>query len=189
MTKTFYLNAPCNIQKFNEHDILKNELLKLIKEQNDKPLIRKNDYYGDNVTHYDWPKNEDFNRPWVKLFYPFFLNHVNNVAISLGFINIIPRAFWYQQYMKNDTHKWHVHGNNYTGVYYLELDKQSPTTELINPTNHTEIIKIDAEEGDIVIFPSFVKHRGPLITNDKRKTIISFNYDFERIDLELLKNV
>jgi hypothetical protein len=35
-----------------------------------------------------------------------------------------------------DTHGWHTHGNNFTAVYYLELNEQSPKTELIDPDKY-----------------------------------------------------
>ena len=41
---------------------------------------------------------------------------------------------------------------------------------------------MDAKEGDIVIFPSFIIHRSPKITEDVEKIIISFNLDFDEID-------
>ena len=89
---------------------------------------------------------------------------------------------WYQQYTKNNTHGWHIHGENYTGVYYLEFPKGSSKTELIDQYNIRKKITVNAKEGDIVIFPSFIIHRAPKIINDIRKTIISFNLQFNLIN-------
>ena len=50
-----------------------------------------------------------------------------------------------------------------------------------------EKITIDAIEGQIVIFPSFIIHRSPRIIEDVRKTIISFNIDFLLIQSSLLE--
>jgi uncharacterized RmlC-like cupin family protein len=52
-----------------------------------------------------------------------------------------------------------------------------PQTEIINPYNQKEIIKVDVKEGDILTFPSFVIHRAPVNKSNKTKTIISFNSD------------
>jgi hypothetical protein len=184
--KSFYLKSPCIVKKFNEHNILKNQILNLIEKQDKESLIQKDEYYGDNIEKLDWSKHSDFNRPWVKIFLPYFHNHLNNIANSLGFTDVLLSAIWFQQYIKNSTHGWHTHGDNYTGVYYLELDKTSPTTELVKTDTINTTVKVDAEEGDILIFPSFVKHRAPVITNDKRKTIISFNFNFNKIILNFL---
>jgi len=85
------------------------------------------------------------------------------------------------QYVKNNTHTWHVHGENYTGVYYLEFPKDSPKTELVDQLNLNKKIIIEAVEGDVVIFPSFIIHRSPKVISDLRKTIISFNLHFTKV--------
>jgi len=67
-------------------------------------------------------------------------------------------------------------------VYYLELPDNAPKTELIDQYNINKKITVDAKEGDIVIFPSFVIHRAPKMLTDDRKTIISFNLEFDIIN-------
>jgi hypothetical protein len=39
------------------------------------------------------------------------------------------------------------------------------------------------------MFPSFVIHRAPLLKEDTRKTIISFNLTFNNIQHKFLKNL
>ena len=56
--------------------------------------------------------------------------------------------------------------NNYTGVYYLQFPKGATKTQLVN---EQKIFEVDAKEGDIVIFPSFIIHRSPKITEDVEK--------------------
>jgi hypothetical protein len=41
--------------------------------------------------------------------------------------------------------------------------------------DNTTIFEIDVKEGDILIIPSMIKHRSPIVENNIRKTIISFN--------------
>jgi predicted 2-oxoglutarate/Fe(II)-dependent dioxygenase YbiX len=94
---------------------------------------------------------------------------------------------WFQQYVINDKHGWHTHAENYTGVYYLEMPEEAPKTELIDQYNINKKITIDAKEGDIVIFPSFIIHRAPKVQSDTRKTIISFNLEFYLIDEDIFK--
>ena len=69
----------------------------------------------------------------------------------------------------------------------MELPEKSTKTELINQFSQNEKITIDAIEGQIVIFPSFIIHRSPRIIEDVRKTIISFNIDFLLVQTSLLE--
>ena len=94
---------------------------------------------------------------------------------NLGLTGVRLKQLWFQQYIQNDSHQWHIHESNFTGVYYVELnDEENNKTELISgDTKLTPEVK----EGDICIFPSFVVHRCPLIQSTKRKTIISYNFD------------
>ena len=81
---------------------------------------------------------------------------------------------WFQQYLEGDTHGWHIHGDHFTGVYYLEFPEGCSQTEIVSPYNLT-IKKIDVVEGDFIVFPSHYIHRG-LPNTKKRKTIISYNF-------------
>ena len=96
---------------------------------------------------------------------------------------------WYQQYVKNNIHGWHTHGENYTGVYYLDFPKNASKTELIDQYNIHKKITIKAKEGDVVIFPSFIIHRSPKMTNDTKKTIISFNLQFNNINSSIFSTI
>ena len=49
-----------------------------------------------------------------------------------------------------------------------------------------DIFSIDVKEGDIIMFPSFIIHRAPK-NNGDRKTIISFNIDFDYPNDELVQ--
>jgi ectoine hydroxylase-related dioxygenase (phytanoyl-CoA dioxygenase family) len=94
-------------------------------------------------------------------------------------------AIWYQQYLKNSTHGWHTHSDNFTGVYYLEMDETAPKTQIINSN---KILNLNVEEGDFVIFPSYLIHRAPINLSKNRKTIISFNFNVSGIRKDILDN-
>jgi hypothetical protein len=86
---------------------------------------------------------------------------------------------WFQQYEQGSSHGYHTHTHcQFTGVYYLELPDIAPRTEMINPFDSTPTV-INVSEGDVIIFPSFIRHRAPVVQSDIRKTIISFNLSFE----------
>ena len=191
--KIIKLETSSLLEFFKPHKELKPKLLKLLqhtKLDNEvlggsyKPLSQK--YSKDKLTT-DWSQSENFSRPWAQLLYPFLKDHFNYCAVKLNYQTFKIHNLWFQQYKKGDTHGWHIHGNNYTGVYYLELPEKSTKTELINQFSQNEKITIDAIEGQIVIFPSFIIHRSPRIIEYVRKTIISFNIDFLLVQTSLLE--
>ena len=98
-------------------------------------------------------------------------------------------GYWYQQYIKNDSHYWHIHPmSNISYVYYVELSCSSLITEFYDK-DKKEIFQPNAEEGDIIVFDSHIPHRSPKILSDTRKTIISSNLVInEDIDLTQFEN-
>jgi len=174
------LETAALLDSFKNHLQVKDKLLSLIQDSKDESINQVDDYYNDSVSKLDWSKSKNFNREWVKYILPHLQEHFNKCADVLGYQESIIHRIWYQQYLKNDTHGWHVHGDNYTGVYYVEYNDTSKT-EIVNQFDQTTKYSINSKEGDIVIFPSFFIHRAPRLISDKRKTIISFNLEFNNI--------
>jgi hypothetical protein len=183
---SFDIAVPCIIRRFAYHSQLKEQLLTLMANQNNEELRLIDDYHSNFIYRLDWNKHTDFTRPWVQLFLSEFSDYLGDVANTMGFDNIVLTAIWYQQYIKDSMHGWHTHGDNYTGVYYLELHEDSPATELIDNKN---IMRLDVKEGDFVVFPSFIKHRAPKILDNNRKTIISFNFNLDMINSQFIGRI
>jgi len=181
---SFYLTF-----EFSKHLEMKEIMLGLISKQSPESLIVKDDYHGDNITKLDWSAATNFNRPWVSYFKPNLDALLNDVAVACGYIECHVDELWFQQYQLDDTHGWHTHGSNFTGVYYLDLPDTAPKTQLINPFNQEQIIMPDIKEGDILVFPSYVIHRAPKIKENINKTIVSFNCNFNKINVPMLNNI
>lgn len=175
------LEVPYIINNFDGHNAIKEDLLNLINNSKSESLVTKDDYYQDNISRLDWERREDWHREWVKKFLPLLQKNIDQMINKIGFENHNILCLWYQQYLQGGAHGWHVHGDNYTGVYYLELPEGTPTTEYCNPLNVEETDIFQVKEGDIILFPSFVIHRAIKNLSNKRKTIISFNINLERI--------
>jgi hypothetical protein len=167
---------------FKEHTLIKENLLKIIQSCKDESLKSKDEYYSDNIEKLDWSESRNFKREWVNYIINPLLKNLTEMISSMGFETYNITEIWFQQYIKNSEHGWHIHGSNYTGVYYVELNENSPQTEIMNPEDLTKKQKLNVKEGDIIIFPSFVIHKAPLLINDYRKTIVSFNINFEKIN-------
>lgn len=191
MKKTAINSFYC-VDALKEHTELKNKILDCIDQisiTSETSWSAKNNYYTDSITKLDWNMGNDFTRPWVKLFLPSFMNKLEAMFNHLGYHGVKLNDVWFQQYFKGDTHGWHIHGSTFTGVYYLEFNDQSPSTQLLDPFNQNEIITVDVKEGDLLVFPSFIIHRAPEIMTDQRKTIISFNIDLEYITEKMRKSL
>jgi len=169
-------------KQFKEHNFIKDNLLKIIKSCKDESLKSKDEYYSDSIEKLDWSESKNFKREWVNYIIEPLLNNLTEMISSIGFETYILTEIWFQQYVKNSEHGWHTHGSNYTGVYYVELNENSPQTEIMNPDDLTKKQKLNVKEGDIIIFPSFVVHKAPKLINDYRKTIVSFNINFDKIN-------
>lgn len=187
--KELQIKTKIFLGKLDGHKKIKKTVLQLIEESDSDTFKYKDSFYNDSIKKLDWNNSKTIDRPWVKILYPFIQKHFNKCAKKLGFENCYIRSLWFQQYEKYNLHHWHTHEQNYTGVYYLELPKLSPLTELVDPCNIKNKFKIKAQEGDIVIFPSFIIHSSGKILNNFQKTIVSFNLDFDKINKQTLKEL
>ena len=175
----YLLESTFIINPLEEHKQIKDEVLKLIDEQElFENLYDPND--GVNITKCDWGTSRwDRNRKWVNTLMKDLGPHLQNTIKEMGYVEFTLQEMWYQQYEKASGHGWHVHGQNWTNVYFLELPEGSPKTQFINPFDQTTISEFNVKEGDVLTFPSYVIHRAPINRGDERKTIISWNMDTE----------
>ncbi len=158
---------------FKEHKKYKAKLLKHFKQE---PLDKRNNYNMDNIYKCDFHKSTDPKRPWAEMILPDFLKSFEPFLNQMEFKKLELKDIWFQQYKKNSTHHWHIHGCSFTGVYYVNYNTKCIGTELIDPVTK-KCIMPDVKEGDLIVFPSFIKHRAPPQITNTLKTIISFNFD------------
>ena len=179
--------------KIKNHFKIKDDILSEIDKCDDDSLSSTDSYYSDSISKLDWSKSSDTERPWVKIFVPEFCEDIKEIISSMCYYKISIKHMWYQQYLEGDTHGWHIHGQHYTGVYYLEFPEGSSKTEICSPFSLNKK-QIDVKEGDFIVFPAHLIHRG-LPNKTMRKTIVSFNFDviantndgLPALNLDLLK--
>ena len=161
--------------KIKNHFEIKDKILFEIDNCIDDYLSANDLYYTDSISKLDWSKSNDPSRPWVKIFLPEFGEDIKEIISSMCYNRIDLRRVWYQQYLEGDTHGWHIHGEQFTGVYYLEFPEGCSKTEICSPFD-LKRKQIDVSEGDLIVFPAHYIHRG--LPNSKiRKTIVSFNFN------------
>jgi hypothetical protein len=153
------------------HERDKEQLLELINQQKSKQYVDKIDSIG-NTDWYD----ESHTTPYWDLFYNSIKDDLEEVYVNkLLYVDYKLDNKWFQQYYTNDTHGWHWHQKTfYNNVYFLELPEDAPPTELQIPVTG-DIIKPQIKEGDILVFPSILRHRSAPNLSNGRKTVIAFN--------------
>ena len=183
--KKYPLNYFYAVDSCEYHNEIKDKLLHLIDESNKKFVD-----LDDLKSTIDWGDATTKERKWLDYYTNYISKHLNNLLVEFHASSWKIEQIWFQQYDNDGMHDWHTHGSTYTGVYYLELDDESPMTEIIETTKDLEfgdVKTLNAKEGDLVIFPSWLPHRAPTNRSNKRKTIISFNMEF-MIDIPFCHN-
>jgi len=166
------IEVPIIIKKFDYHKEIKDKLLTII--DNHESVYFNNDWEKVKTDYYtDKREYANFLLPKINIFLEnIFINELN---FKTYMKNEMISFFWFQQYNELDTHNWHIHERSmYNLIYYVEKSDDSPSTELKSPISD-KIFSPDVNEGDILLFPSFLIHRSAPNQSDKRKTIIAFN--------------
>lgn len=130
------------------------------------------DYYENKRT--GWPYTHDFflilEEEFDKL-----LKHTDKDSLHIT-------ALWGQRYKEAQYMPTHTHGTTgYSAVVYVEFNKQEHfSTRFLAPyhsvDNHLDAFSPDVEEGDILVFPSFLLHDAPPFLSKQNRTIFSFNF-------------
>jgi|TARA_B110000444_G_C18513145_1_gene443200 hypothetical protein len=160
------------INEIKNHTKIKKQLLSYIKEAESDSLDLPNEV----ISRTDYYVEQNLNSPNSK-YWNLMLEHIrptyNNIAKKLCSKKWTIHNSWFQQYENKDEHPWHVHPTcQFSNVYYVELPNKNLVTQFIDK-------KIDAEEGCLITFPSYIYHRSAINNTNKRKTIISFNSSFQ----------
>jgi len=174
--------------EFEEHKELFLSAVKKYKKQNPTSNILKS-----NVAGYRSPSTLQS----VKEFHPLFeyicqigfkavadLDFVDcDIALTEAWLNVNDS----RQCMNSE----HVHGEVFSGVFYLQAPEGSGKLNIINPAINRmwqgchltsqknqftgESIKIEPEEGNIILFPSYIPHSVETNNHDEERISISFN--------------
>jgi hypothetical protein len=174
------------VKSFTSHNEIKNNLLSLIDNAEYKSPYAE--IAEVNITKTDW-HNSQQPREWSSYLNQILMPEMLEMYNGLGYDNFVLTEIWFQQYLKESEHGWHIHGGNFTNVYYLELPEGTPKTQLVNPYNQKDIIEVDVKEGDLLVFPSYVLHKAPKNMSSNRKTIVSFNVEVGYSDNNYGKNL
>ena len=173
------ITYPVRINKFKEHNDLKDKLLAAIAEQPEHGHMTAP---NSDIVKCDWDTSRyDPNRQWLQILNNPLYTHLDKWNNDMGYSSYGITEIWFQQYAHLGKHAWHTHSSNFTNVYYVNLPNGGGQTEWINPMTK-QVHIFDVTEGDIITFPSWVVHRAPQNDSTEVKTIISWNLDVELDD-------
>lgn len=168
--------------RMREHDNIKKQILDIIETQSNGRRIYDSNFDDLDITKCDYVTEgfHDSSHRYLPILRPHLLQELNEILPEMGYTKFHITNIWYQQYETDSVHGWHVHTDcQFSAVYYLELPESCPKTEFVIPFDQKETLNINVKEGDIVIFPSYCIHRAPKNTSTERKTIISWNSNYE----------
>jgi hypothetical protein len=178
MKKYYQIPCPIVVKSFSCHNELKNNLLSLINNNISSSISKP----SEQVTRSDWEVDIGSERKYFELLYPFIIKDIEEMfAYTFKNQSVYQpevQNYWFHQYRGNnkDKYDWHDHFNVfYAGVYYLDLPKKAPITQFHNYYDNT-VFTPDICEGDIIIFPGFIRHRSIPFKSKKSKTIIGINF-------------
>lgn len=167
--------------KLDNHAIMKPQILSAIDkmEVNSIRVEEKKGEYGiideaQSIYNSDWYSPREIERPYYPIIQPVFDHICQALKDKYKYhMRLKVDNYWFQQYKTSDFHSWHIHDNGlFSCVYYVELNSESPKTSF-NLLGNEE--NINVEEGQILVFPSYLLHCSKPNQDLKTKTVISFN--------------
>lgn len=105
------------------------------------------------------------------------LSYMKSPSLDIGHL-------WGQRYNKSSYMPMHTHGAiGYSAVIYVEFNKKVHlATRFMSPIHNfkgeIEYYEPEINEGDLLIFPSFLFHDAKPNTSNENRTIFSFNFLF-----------
>ena len=174
---------PYFIYDVENHSDIKTQILDVIaRSEYSKPSntffekISKSDYHTQEANYYKTSNG------YIHLLTPHINNIIQKIIPDTNKQNLKIDNFWFHQYNRMEYYWWHNHpGARWAIVYYVEMDGAGPITEFEN--FYGPNITPNVKEGQILIFPGWIKHRSPPNLSNNRKTIISVNI------IEIFKDV
>ncbi len=158
-----------NVQNHNK---IKSKVLKEIRKTPTEktPGIQKTNVFVSS----DWTVDSSIKRTYWENYVKLLADNCINILKDDLYKDMKQKTqhhnHWFHTYTKNSGFGWHTHGeSNFSGIYYVKLKDKKYKTEFNN-------YDLPIEEGNIIIFPSFLLHRSPLINSKTEKIIVSFNF-------------
>lgn len=146
-----------------------------------KKQIKNLTYHRRPLTAFETTRFDEKNQNLTNIILDIFNEEFNIFGNECGFNNLNITDSWVVKYKQHDHQIAHHHGRAmYSGIIYLDLDKQHETTTFIAPfpnelNGQTKLTQIECKEGSLIIFPAHLLHFVKPNTITKERNIVSFD--------------
>ena len=164
------------VHSLESHSYLKPKILDII---DNYEQVREKRPEGADATTGVVCKKTDFFDPEPARYFPLFFENAHSlfdeICHKYWASSFDVDYVWFHQYHFNEYDGWHMHSkSNISMAYLLEIPDLEYGTEFVDIQKNTTF-QPKVSEGDVLIFPSHIIHRAPLIRSNIRKTTIGIN--------------
>ena len=165
-------NIPLFIYQVDDWEAKKKEVVGWLKKTEFSRSQSDNHFNTDRL---HLQQNKFYSDDFVNLFQPELKLFQSEAELETIFISDI----WFVEYQSGDYHSPHTHESaRFSGILYVNLDEQNPTTTFIQPWYSywgTKQITVEVKEGTLIIVPSHLLHYSRPNESDNKKTVLSFD--------------
>jgi uncharacterized protein (TIGR02466 family) len=183
--------------KLENFEVLNNDLAKYIYNlrDGDKIGITKSNRGGWHSQYFSLDQKESIQQKFALLVQQYIIKVFQLYGWKIKDVNIRIQHMWAIINKKNDFNVVHTHPNCFlSAAYYVKASKNCgrftiespniakrhsyPVVEHSNELN-VEVASLDVNEGDLLIFPSYLPHKVGINKSDDDRIVISFNVDIK----------
>lgn len=156
-----------------DFDKIKERILKEIKDNRGQTIHTDEDGSKLSDTNY-FIAYEKRQFPYSRWMWNIFNDFFHQIGRDHGYAVEWKGQCWHQVYERGDTHGWHTHAyENMSSVFYIQCEENEGTVFKIG--NHD--YRYPPREGMILSFPSALLHRTLPHDSDRKRIIISINWN------------
>lgn len=172
MIKT--ISMPVMRTHWSKHREMKSRIIDCVNNVEQAAITEE----GTQISSSDYLLNPGVEKPYISVLGTDFFDTLDQLFAGIDHGRWQITSTWTQSYKTTgDCHGWHRHHCClWSCVYMLELTQTAPRTQMRDMITGAQW-QLDAEEGDILVWPSQIMHSSPSIGPGDRKTIIGFNID------------
>lgn len=169
--------------RVRDHEKYKSKLLQIFDDDDNSShrLTKSGEVIYDLKTDFFHNDKEQLLPSYYGLVTQALGSYLREIESNIGF-ELEIESMWYQSSSRGQYHQVHNHGAvGMSFVWYVEFNpKVHKATTFFCPFSDPltgDLIQNtpEVEEGDLVVFPSFLLHEQEMNDSDERRTIVSFN--------------
>ena len=184
--------------KFDNPKELNTKLSKYIYDLRDKDTegLKRSNKGGWHSQNFKLTEKDSIQFKFAVKIQPYIVNAFQNFGWKIKDKNIRISEMWAIINKKDDFNVIHTHPNCFlSAAYYVKASKNCGKFEVEHPNSakkyafpeiekrnefNLEVASIDIEEGDLLLFPSYLPHKVSQNNSDQDRIVISFNVDIPK---------